>query len=190
MTKTKSGTKSAIKLIIALLIIAAAAYAGYTFMQVKTGAEHADEVLETMRSVIPNFGVDTGASTGQGRDPLPQLVIADKDIVGCIDIPAIDVTAPVTIKGQEEEGFATLESGSPIKGSLKIAGGRYDVFLKLSKANPGDTVSFTDIDGVRYNYRVLTQFHLKEWDEADEDLMLCYQTDDETEFVVGCKAEH
>ena len=53
----------------------------------------------------------------------------------------------------------------------------------------GDKVAFTDIDGVRYNYIVTTQFHLKDWDEADQDLMLCYKTDDNTQFVLGCKRE-
>ena len=33
------------------------------------------------------------------------------------------------------------------------------------------------------------QFHLKDWDEADQDLMLCYPTDDNTQFVLGCKRE-
>ena len=37
-----------------------------------------------------------------------------------------------------------------------------------------------------YPMEALTQFHLKEWDEADNDLMLCYKTDDNTEFVLGC----
>ena len=82
-----------------------------------------------------------------------------------------------------------MESGSPAKGKFRIKGGRDDVFRKIEKAAPGDSVAFTDIDGVRYSYRVSTQFHLKDWDKADYDLMLCYESDEDTDFVLGCTAE-
>ena len=184
--KSSGNNKSVVKYIAAFLFIAVLAYSGYHYTQICAGARHANEVMEEMRAVIPGLGVDTDVSSGNGRDPLPEVVISDKGIVGCIQVPAIEVTAPVTSTGQEEEGFATLSGGSPVKGNLKISGGRKDVFRNLSKVRPGDTVAFTDIDGVRYNYRVLTQFHLKDWDEADQELLLCFRTDDDTMFVVGC----
>ena len=184
--KGNAGTKRILKISILLLIIAAIGYGGYTYYQIQQSGKHASEVLNTMKNIIPNLGVDTGMSKGLGRDPLPVISIDQIDIAGCIEVPSIDLMAPVTAEGYEEEGFATIVSGSPVKGNFKLRGGRDDVFRKLSKAKPGDTVAFTDVDGVRYNYRVLTQFHLKEWDEADNDLMLCYQTDDNTEFVLGC----
>ena len=177
---------SVVKLIAAMLLIVAVGYCGYKFYQIRTGSQHAESVLETMKSVIPNLGVDTGVSTGRGRDPLPELVIDDKSIVGCIEIPAIDVMAPVTAPDYEESGFATAIGGSPVKGNFQVAGSHDDIFTDLSKLKPGDTAAFTDIDGVRYNYRVTTQFHLKDWDEADQDLMLCFRTDNDTMFVVGC----
>lgn len=174
-------------LIAVILILTVASYCGYRYMQLKAATRHADEVLEKLKDIIPDFGVDTGVSPGLGRDPLPALVIENKDIVGCIEIPSIDLIAPVTAAGQEEQGFATIVSGSPVKGHFRLKGNRQDVFHKLAKARPGDTAAFTDIDGVRYNYRVTTQYHLKDWDEADNnDLMLCYETDDQTDFVLGC----
>ena len=185
--KGNAGTKRILKISILLLIIAAIGYGGYTYYQIQQSGKHASEVLNTMKNIIPNLGVDTGMSKGLGRDPLPVISIDQIDIAGCIEVPSIDLMAPVTAEGYEEEGFATIVSGSPVKGNFKLTGGRDDVFRKLSKAKPGDTVAFTDVDGVRYNYRVLTQFHLKEWDEADNDLMLCYRTDDQTQFVLGCK---
>jgi hypothetical protein len=94
---------------------------------------------------------------------------------------------PVLQKKEKAPGFTTWTSGSPVKGHLRIQGDQRDVFLKLSDTNPGDSVYFTDMDGVQYNYRVTTQFHLKTWDSADDyDLLLCYETDDKTYFVVGC----
>ena len=185
--KGNAGTKRILKISILLLIIAAIGYGGYTYYQIQQSGKHASEVLNTMKNIIPNLGVDTGVSKGLGRDPLPVISIDQIDIAGCIEVPSIDLMAPVTAEGYEEEGFATIDSGSPVKGNFKLTGGRDDVFRKLSKAKPGDLVAFTDVDGVRYNYRVLTQFHLKEWDEADQDLMLCYRTDEQTQFVLGCK---
>lgn len=179
----------AVRRIAALLIIAAAAYFGYSYYQISTGTRHADRIIDTLKGIIPNLGVDTGVSTGQGRDPLPQLEIDGLGIVGVIEVPSIDIMAPVLAKGQDEKGFAVISGGSPVKGSFMLTGGRNDIFRSLADAQPGDKVSFTDIDGVRYNYRVLTQFHLKSWDEADQDLMLCYQTDEQTQFVLGCKLE-
>lgn len=178
-----------ISLIAVVLIIAAAAFCGYRYLQLEKASRQAEEVMETLRSVIPDFGIDTDSSSGQGRDPLPALVIDDKSIVGCIEIPSIDLMAPVTAAGYDAEGFATVLGGSPVKGRFRIRGGRDDVFRKISKAQPGDRVAFTDIDGIRYRYRVTTQFHLKDWDEADNDLMLCYRTDDKTVFVLGCTAD-
>lgn len=175
-----------VKLIAVLLLIAAAGYCGYKYYQARTGAEHADAILETMKTVIPDLGVDTGSSTGRGRDPLPELVIDDKPVVGCLEVPAIDVMVPVTAPEYEEAGFAAAIGGSPVKGAFQLEGSQEDIFSELSKLKPGDTAAFTDIDGVRYNYRVTTQFHLKDWDEADQDLMLCFRTDNDTMFVVGC----
>ena len=185
--KGNNGTKRILRITVLLLIVAAIGYGGYTYLQIRQSGRHAAEVLNKMEMLIPNLGVDTGVSKGMGRDPLPVISIDQIDIAGCIEVPSIDLMAPVTAEGYEEEGFATIVSGSPVKGNFKLTGGRDDVFRKLSKAKPGDTVAFTDVDGVRYNYRVLTQFHLKEWDEADQDLMLCYRTDEQTQFVLGCK---
>lgn len=177
------------KKVLALLLVAALALGGYRFLMIRQASQQAEAVLEKMYTLIPDLGVDTGTSTGQGRDPLAALSINDIDIVGCIEVPAIDLMAPVTAAGYAKEGFATYVSGSPVKGKMRIKGNRADVFSKIAKAAPGDKVSFTDIDGVRYNYSVTTQFHLKDWSEADNDLMLCYETDDDTSFVLGCTAE-
>jgi sortase (surface protein transpeptidase) len=186
MNQTSGGSKSIVKIIVLLMVIAAVAFFGYSYYQTKTGSDRADRILETMKEVIPDLGVDTGTSTGQGQDPLAELEIEGMNVVGVIEVPSVDIMAPVLAKGHEDKGFASVESGSPVKGKFKLTGGRNDIFSKLEKAMPGDIVAFTDIDGVRYNYRVLTQFHLKEWDEADNDLMLCYESDDDTEFVLGC----
>ena len=152
------------------------------------GSEKADAVMDVLGGIIPGLDEEDSISTGIGRDPLPAVSIEDIDIVGVLEIPALNIKAPVTSKDQSEAYFASWLDGSPVQGHFKVTGGRDDLFRKLSKLKPGDRVTFTDIDGVRYRYEVRTQYHLKKWDEGENELMLCYETDSDTYFVVGCGA--
>ena len=142
--------------------------------------------MTALQNIIPGLGSDTGVSTGLGRDPLAAVSIDGTDIVGVLEIPSLNIDAPVTAKDYSEEYFATWLDGSPASGHFEILGNQADLFRNLPKLKPGDRVSFTDVDGVRYNYTVATQYHLKKWDDGDNDLLLCYTTDDDTYFVVGC----
>lgn len=183
----KSRGNRTIRLTIVLLVIAALVFSGYRIYKIRQASHQANAVLQVMYEMIPGLGQDTDVSTGRGRDPLPALSISGIDIVGCIEIPSLDLMAPVTAHDYETEGFVTMISGSPVKGKFRLTGSREAVFGKLPDARPGDKVIFTDIDGVRYVYKVVTQFHLKDWDEADNDLMLCYDTtESQTQFVLGC----
>jgi sortase (surface protein transpeptidase) len=175
-----------ILMVFILIFAAAGIYGGYTLVNRWQGASEAEQVLEKMYKLVPGLGQDTGKSTGHGRDPLVKLSIDGIDVVGCLEIPSIDLIVPVLPEGAERQGFAAVLDGSPVAGKFRIIAAREDVFRKLAVAGPGDKVIFTDVEGVRYEYRVTTQFHLKDWDEADHDLMLCYDTDDKTMFVVGC----
>lgn len=176
------------KIIILLILILAAAliFAAVRFYMSGQGTERSDDTLEQMEKIIPGLYADTDISTGTGRDPLAALSVDGLDIVGCLQIPSLDLTVPVTGKKMDEKGFATWVSGSPVKGRFRISGNHADVYRDLSSADPGDRVIFTDIDGVKYVYKVTTQYHLKKWDKADNDLILCYKTDDDTDFVLGC----
>ena len=151
----------------------------------QTGSQ-AEAVLKQMEVMIPGLGQETETSGGVGQDPLASFSIEGIDIVGCLEIPSLDIMVPVTGKGLEQTSFVTWVSGSPVKGTFRLTGGREDVFRNLAKTKPGDRVVFTDIDGVRYEYEVTTQYHLKEWAEATNDLLLCTPSDDQTDFVVGC----
>lgn len=176
--------------ILVLLLAAAGAGGGYYFYQNHHTGQQADQVLDAMYDLVPHLGDETGASTGPGRDPLAAMSIDGMDIVGCLSIPALEITAPVAAKGVEAMNFATWYDGSPVTGLFRITGGREDLFLNLASLKPGDRVTFTDMDGVQYRYMVTTQYHLKNWDEGDNDLMLSYETDDKTHFVVGCTLDY
>lgn len=169
-----------------LLVAAVFACAGFFIFHQKQSGSEADEVIKQLEIIIPGLGQELEYSQGMGRDPLIAYSAGDIDVVGVLQIPSLNLMAPVADKKEEKPAFATWVSGSPVKGKFRLTGGRTDVFVDLTKVKPADKIIFTDIDGVQYHYEVTTQLHLKNWDDADYDLMLCYDTDDQTQFVVGC----
>ena len=172
------------------LVAAGLIHGGYLIREQKAGEKQAQEVLEAMRTLIPGLGVETEGSGSMGRDPLAALSVKDTDVIGCLEIPALDIMTPVLTKKNHKDYFVTWVSGSPVKGRFRLKGDRHDVFQDLVKANPGDKVIFTDIDGTRYAYEVTTQYHVKDWAKADNDLILCYTVDENTDFVLGCTYEN
>jgi len=187
MRSGKKGSSKIIRLVIAAVVICVAGYIGYTIYSGTRGDREAKNVIKSLERIIPGLGQESDMATGLGRDPLASVSIDDIDIVGVLEIPSLDIMAPVTSKAQDEvEYFTKWLDGSPVKGNFKVLGGRNDVFRKLAKLKPGDRVAFTDVDGVRYMYEVMTQYHLKKWDKGDNELLLCYESDNDTYFVVGC----
>lgn len=183
--RTKSRNRI-LRLIIVLAILAMIGYGGYRIFSSVNSGSRAEETMRTLETIIPGLGVESETSGGLGRDPLAAISIDGLDIVGVIEIPALDIMAPVTGKDISEEYFASWLDGSPVQGNFKVIGGRDDIFRSIASLKPGDRVTFTDIDGVRYNYNVTTQYHLKKWDAGENDMQLCYESDGDTYFVVGC----
>ena len=185
--KASKGKKSIIRLIVSVLVIGVLAFVAYSFYSANQGDRKAKDMIETLKGIIPGLGVESDVATGLGRDPLASVAIDGIDIVGVVEVPSLDIMAPVMNEDQDSiEYFTKWIDGSPVKGHFKILGGRDDVFRKIAGLKPGDRVIFTDIDGIRYSYEVMTQYHLKKWDEGDNELQLCYESDDDTYFVVGC----
>ena len=189
-SKKKHNGRWIAAVIAALLVAAGLMYGGYLVREERETRKEADDVLDSMKILIPGLGEKMEASGNQGRDPLAVLSVNENDIVGCLQIPSLDIMAPVLAKGSKKEYFVTWKSGSPVKGRLRLQGSHSDIFRGLSKAKPGDKVIFTDVDGVRYAYTVTTQYHLKDWAKGDNDLLLCYTVDENTDFVLGCTYDY
>ena len=190
----KRSTRNRIKWIAALALAALAAAFILGAYHHRSGDREkaqgqAEEVLTTMKKLIPGLGTVTEASSSAGRDPLPAMSIDGIDVIGCLQISSLDIMTPVTSKETGKAGFVAYVEGSPANGQLRLRADRHGVFAELEKAAPGDRVLFTDVDGVRYAYTVVTQYHLKDWAEADNDLLLCYEVDENTDFVLGCNTE-
>lgn len=187
-----------LRIMAAILLAAILAFAAYRILTSHQQGGKAEAVMNQLESIIPGLGQDTCISTGQGRDPLAAVSIEGTDIVGVLEIPSMDIQAPVISGGMTEDEdaesgtepwFASHIGGSPVQGHFMLAGNKADLFSGIAGLAPGDKVAFTDIDGVRYNYTVMTQYHLKKWDTGDNDLLLCTESDDDTYFVVGCSEE-
>ena len=203
-TKTNrksNGISGIIKILAVIILTASLAILGYRLHSSNTSDAKAERVMTQLENIVPGIGQDTGISTGLGREPLAAVSIEGTDIVGVLEVPSLDIFAPVKSSGTAftedndrasdydiEQWFATYIGGSPVRGHFMIAAGRLDLFSSLASLSPGDRVSFTDIDGTRYNYQVTTQYHLKKWDTGENELMLCYETDSDTYFVVGCNS--
>ena len=97
-------------------------------LQHQQGKTESEAAIEQMEKIVPGFGQENMYSSGAGRDPLPILEIQGVDIVGAIEIPSLDLRSPVTDKGVKKKYFARWVSGSPVKGRLRLMGGKGDVF--------------------------------------------------------------
>lgn len=195
--KKRSSKKGIIIAAVIILIMAVLAYMGYGAYGARESRIQAERVLLAMAEVVPGFesGGNAESPEAAGRTwdgGIKAITIEGHSIVGCLEVPALDIRVPVTSEDEKEEGFVYYGNRSDSvsgAGGLKICGSRHGVFGNLSELEPGDAAFFIDIDGRRYEYRVVTQYHLKTWDEGGNDMMLCYSTDDKTEFIVGFSAE-
>lgn len=184
-------TRKVILVIVLVLVAAVLAFGAYFYTHMKASDAQAKETISSLEYMIPGLdsAEDTDPAQGftPGKDPLTAFDIDGRQIVGCLEIPALDLRAPVLDKKQEKEAFfVSWISGSPVRGKFRLEGANTDVFAKIAKLKPGERVIFTDMDGVRYVYEVTTQYHLKDWAQATNDLLLCHPSDDQTDFVVGC----
>ena len=123
---------SLIKTLVILAVIATLGGTGWWLYSGQQGSAKADSVMRTLAEIVPGLGDDSADSTGVGRDPLAAISIEGIDIVGVLEIPALDINAPVTSKDYSEEYFASWLDGSPVQGHFMVKGGRDDLFRKLA----------------------------------------------------------
>ena len=189
--KKRSHKNRIIILMVIILLAAVLVYLG-TELKAGNGSEaEAKEMVTKLENIIPGLGSPSDSSGGNGRDPLAAYIMGDYNVVGCLEIPALDLMLPVVLKSEDPKAevqsyLVYFEGGSPVKGQFRLKSDSMGGFKSIAGLRPGENVIFTDIDGVRYEYTVTTQYHLKDWDEGDNDLLLCYDTDEVTDFVVGC----
>ena len=111
---------------------------------------------------------------------MPEETIDGRNYIGVLDIPALELSLPII----SEWSYDALQiapcrySGSAYLDNLVIAGHNYrSHFVSLPQLQPGDTVTFTDMDGNVFSYEVssletLSPYAVSDMTSGDWDLTL------------------
>lgn len=111
---------------------------------------------------------------------MPEETIDGRSYIGVLDIPALELSLPII----SEWSYDALQiapcrySGSAYLDNLVIAGHNYrSHFASLPQLQPGDTVTFTDMDGNVFSYEVssletLSPYAISDMTSGDWDLTL------------------
>lgn len=111
---------------------------------------------------------------------MPEENIDGRSYIGVLDIPALELSLPII----SEWSYDALQiapcrySGSAYLDNLVIAGHNYrSHFASLPQLQPGDTVTFTDMDGNVFSYAVssletLSPYAISDMTSGDWDLTL------------------
>ena len=111
---------------------------------------------------------------------MPEENIDGRSYIGVLDIPALELSLPI-ISEWSYDALQTAPcrySGSAYLDNLVIAGHNYrSHFASLPQLQPGDTVTFTDMDGNVFSYAVssletLSSYAISDMTSGDWDLTL------------------
>ena len=111
---------------------------------------------------------------------MPEETIDGRNYIGVLDIPALDLSFPI-ISGWSYDALQIAPcrySGSAYLDNLVIAGHNYrSHFASLPQLQPGDSVTFTDMDGNVFSYEVssletLSPYAISDMTSGDWDLTL------------------
>ena len=173
-----------ILVIIGLLLLAAALFwTGANVFMDRQAGETSQETLEILLEMIPEPAAapalpgvaqdnqpTTPTSVPQSETEIPDFILNPEmempvrtidgvDYIGVLTIPAIDLQLPViTSWSYELLRLAPCRfTGSAYTDDLIIAAHNYTTthFSSLPSLQPGDVVTFTDVDGNVFTYRVV-----------------------------------
>ena len=149
--------------------------------------EHLTPALSSRQAVLP--ALPSGEDLEEAFIPdyvlnpemaMPEENIDGRSYIGVLDIPALELSLPII----SEWSYDALQiapcrySGSAYLDNLVIAGHNYrSHFASLPQLQPGDTVTFTDMDGNVFFYEVssletLSPYAVSDMTSGDWDLTL------------------
>ena len=122
---------------------------------------------------IPDYLLNPGMA-------MPVIMVDGVAYIGVLEIPALELTLPVTGEWSYDRLKIALcrYAGSAYLDNLVIAGHNYrSHFASLPQLQPGDTVTFTDMDGNVFSYEVssletLSPYAVSDMTSGDWDLTL------------------
>ena len=181
------------KILLSLGIILLAAAAGVVAYQIGSGymAQHrSDEVMEALMRAVPQYEDGDAEATGRGEDPLPAIEIDGVSFVGYVELPVQDLKIPVAGSDYQGSKFAFQGHGSPVKGKFRIGGkDSKGLFGTIDEIKPGERITFVDVNGIRYAYKVTGLGSVREWADVDDDLVLYRGISRNIQFAVFAEME-
>ncbi len=117
--------------------------------------ENVKIIASKLHSLMPD-AVD-GAPDDRSNKIMPVLSVENKDYIGLLELNSLDITLPIGEKWDLSEisHYPCKYMGSMYDSSLIIGGsdnsGQFDFLKTISN---GDTLSVTDVTGLRFNYVV------------------------------------
>lgn len=153
-----------------LLLLAALLLTAYNLRRDAAAGDAAELVLERLIPDLPRQESLSQSPTGEGKEeafvpdyvlnpelPMPEREIDGQSYIGVLDIPALGLSLPI-ISTWSYPGLQIAPcrySGSAYLENLVIAGHNYrSHFASLTQLQPGDAVTFTDMDGTVFRYKV------------------------------------
>ena len=177
-----------------LLLLAALGLTAYNLWRDAMASMSVDVVLERLTPTLSSRQSELPAlSSGEALEEAfvpdyvlnPEMAMPEENIdgrsyIGVLDIPALGLSFPII----SEWSYDALQiapcrySGSAYLDNLVIAGHNYrSHFASLPQLQPGDTVTFTDMDGNVFSYEVssletLSPYAISDMTSGDWDLTL------------------
>lgn len=177
-----------------LLLLAALGLTAYNLWRDAMASMSVDVVLERLTPTLSSRQSELPAlSSGEALEEAfvpdyvlnPEMAMPEENIdgrsyIGVLDIPALGLSFPII----SEWSYDALQiapcrySGSAYLDNLVIAGHNYrSHFASLPQLQPGDSVTFTDMDGNVFSYSVssletLSPYAVSDMTSGDWDLTL------------------
>ena len=177
-----------------LLLLAALGLTAYNLWRDAMASMSVDVVLERLTPTLSSRQSELPAlSSGEALEEafvpdyvlnpemaMPEETIDGRNYIGVLDIPALELSLPII----SEWSYDALQiapcrySGSAYLDNLVIAGHNYrSHFVSLPQLQPGDSVTFTDMDGNVFSYEVssletLSPYAVSDMTSGDWDLTL------------------
>lgn len=146
----------------ALMIAAAVAYFAVNAIRTANAKKESAAILDRLNTLIPD---PHPGVIEEGRDTImPALAIDGTDYVGILTIPAYKTETPVASVWNEEKnsGIVTRYFGSlPAHNLVLGADNSLGLFGFSESITGGDSVFFTDTEGIVYSYVVENVIHAR-----------------------------
>ncbi len=170
-----------------LLLAAALLLTGYNLWDSWRAKQEAGEIAAVLESHMDSRekekneeNVPVDSSRTDEQEEITAVLIDGEKYIGMLEIPALKLELPV----MGEWSYPKLRiapcryTGSVYQNDMIIAGHNYDShFGRLKELQAGDEITFTDVHGITYFYKVISQEILEknaveEMQEGDWDLTL------------------